>query len=118
MDTSYIQQQIRIWVESRLGKEAMDTHERGRRHHEESTELFQALGGTREEAHRIVDHVFDKPIGDPVQELGGAILTLLGCAEGKGVELGHCAHKELTRIFALPPEKFQKRQEENIRNGV
>lgn len=118
MDTEILQTQIRLWVETRLGKEAMNPHERGMRSHEESTELFQALGGTREEAHRIVDHVFDKEPGVISQELGGAALTLIAAAEGCSYNLGACANAELYRIFSLPMEKFQKRQEQNVADGI
>lgn len=118
MDTEIMQTQIRLWVETRLGEAAMHPHERGSRQHEESTELFQALGGTREEAHRIVDHVFDKESGVISQELGGAALTLIAAAEGSNYNLGACANAELFRIFSLPMEKFQKRQAENVADGI
>ncbi len=118
MDTEFIQQQIRVWVETRLGNNAMNPHERGRRSFEENAELFQALGGTREEAYRIVDHVFDKPVGLVSQELGGCALTLLAAAEGCNHNLGDCAQKELVRIFDLPMEKFRKRQEQNVVDGI
>lgn len=118
MDIAYVQTQIKTWVITRLGPKAMHSHERGRRCHEESTELFQAVGGTREEAHRIVDHVFDKPPGNPLQELGGCGLTLLACAESLDWDLGHSIQDELDRIFTLPMEKFQKRQAENVLNGI
>lgn len=118
MDTKNIQKQTAIWVMTRLGDEAMHPTERGRRVHEESTELFQTLGGTREEAHRIVDHVFDKPVGTSYQEFGGAALTLAVAAESLGVDLGEAAQAELDRIFSLAPEKFKKRQAQNVVDGI
>jgi hypothetical protein len=118
IDTEQLQIQIRLWIETRLGKEAMVLRERGRRHNEESLELGQALGVTREEAHKLVDHVFDKPVGKISQELGGSLLTLAGCAEVCGVTLGHCGTAELNRIFSLPMEKFQKRQAQNVQDGI
>jgi hypothetical protein len=114
----YIQQQIRLWIVTRLGQKAMNLPERGRRAFEESAEVGQALGVTREEAHRIVDHVFDKPVGQLSQELGGAALTLLACAEASKNNLGNCVTNELARIHSLPKEKFQKRQEQNILDGI
>jgi len=117
-DTIEIQKRIRRWVESRLGMDAMDAHERATRSLEENNELGQSLGVTREEAHKIVDHVFDKEPGNPEQELGGAALTLLGCADGAGHVLSQCAGKELLRIESLPWDKFRKRQTENAANGI
>lgn len=118
MNTASIQNELRQWIETRLGLKAMHPKERGRRAGEEVLELMQVLGVDRTEAHRLVDHVYDKPVGDLRQELGGAALTLLGCAEGTGYNLGVCAEDELKRILELPPEKFQKRQSENIRDGI
>jgi hypothetical protein len=118
MDTLDIQERTRQWIESRLGEKAMNLHERGLRQYEESNELAQALGVSLLEALRIVIHVYSKKIGDIEQELGGAALTLLGCAEGFGMHLGWCAEKELGRIESLPPEKFRKRQDQNVRDGI
>lgn len=118
MFTGEIQTQIRLWVETRLGLDAMHPHERGMRSLEETLELFQTLHGTREEAYRLVDHVFNKAPGHTRQELGGAALTLLACAEGCAFNLGDCAQAELDRVFSLPMEKFQKRQAQNVVDGI
>lgn len=57
------------WLESCFGKEAVnDKSERNHRFLEESLELVQSLGCTREEAHMLVEYVFDRPTGDPMQE--------------------------------------------------
>lgn len=117
-DTIEIQKRIRRWVESRLGPAAMYLHERGMRASEENIELVQCCGVTREEYHALVDHVYDKPVGDIHQELGGAALTLLALADGAAHVLSQCADRELERIESLPPEKFRKRQEENVANGI
>lgn len=118
MDTKNIQKQIALWVRTRLGDDAMHPCERGRRSVEENLELEQALGVSREEAHRLVDHVFDKPVGEVSQEFGGSALTLLVAAESMGVDLGNVADNELYRIYSLPMEKFRKRQAENVVNGI
>lgn len=117
-ETLDIQKRIRRWVESRLGMAAMDLHERGMRSGEEQIELGQCCGVTREEYHALVDHVFDKPVGEIRQELGGTALTLLACADGAGYVLSECAIRELERVESLPPEKFRKRQAENVVNGI
>jgi hypothetical protein len=96
----------------------MEPHERGMRSLEENIELGQSVGVTREEAHRLVNHVFDKKPGYTSQELGGAALTLLACADGCGYLLSECALAELHRIEQSPREKFSKRQTENAANGI
>lgn len=118
MDTADIQKRIRRWIETRLGTGAMNPRERALRCVEEVAELAQSLNVSLEEFERIGQHVWAKPIGDVRQELGGAALTLLGCADGVGELLGQAAIRELERIESLPPEKFRRRQLENIQNGI
>lgn len=54
----------------------LDVEERALRFGEESLELIQSLGTTKEQAHALVEQVFNKPLGDPFQELGGVLVTL------------------------------------------
>lgn len=117
-DTLDIQKRNRRWVESRLGMAAMDLHERGMRSAEENIEVVQCCGVTAEELIALVWHVFDKPVGDIQQELGGAGMTLLGVADSAGYVLSQCVEKELERVESLPPERFRKRQAENVANGI
>jgi hypothetical protein len=117
-ETIDVQKRIRRWVESRLGMAAMDLHERGMRNSEENIELAQCCGVTEREYLALVRYVYSKPVGDIQQELGGASLTLLACADGAGYVLSQCADKELERIESLPSEKFRKRQAENVANGI
>ena len=118
VDSVDIQKRVRRWVESRLGVSAMDPHERAMRMLEEATELAQALGVSFAEFRAVGLHVYDKPPGEPMQEFGGAALTLLACADGCGYILSECADTELRRIENLPPDKFRKRQNENAENGI
>ena len=118
MDTVDIQKRVRRWVETRLGVDAMRPHERAMRMLEEAVELAQALGVSEEEFLHIGAIVWTKPTGEFRQELGGAALTLLGCADGCGEILSECAFKELQRIESLPPEKFQRRQALNAEAGI
>jgi len=54
----------------------MDVEERMLRFSEEVIELGQAEGITREQYHALVDQVFDKPVGEVEQEIGGVLVTL------------------------------------------
>lgn len=53
-----------------------DKEERIIRLTEEVLELAQAEGMTREQATGLVKQVFDKPVGDVFQELGGVMVCL------------------------------------------
>jgi hypothetical protein len=75
-----------------------DTTERNHRFLEESLELVQSTGCTRSEAHQLVDYVFDRPVGETFQEVGGVAITfsaLCSCADISQDEAGEA---ELARI--------------------
>jgi len=59
------QQRTRLWIEHCFGLEiANDKDERNHRFLEESLELVQSLGCTKEEALKIVDYVYGRPVGE------------------------------------------------------
>jgi NTP pyrophosphatase (non-canonical NTP hydrolase) len=66
---------------------------------EEATELVQAVGTTREDAHRLVDYVFDRPVGEPSQEVGGVMITLAGLCLSAGIDLHDAGETELARVW-------------------
>lgn len=93
-----------------------DRRERGHRFLEESLELVQALGGTREEALQLVDYVFGRPVGEPRQEVGGVMVTLAAlcnawsaaATEGRmtilvdgEIDIETCAEVELARCWEI-----------------
>ncbi|PTQ67541.1 hypothetical protein [Celeribacter persicus] len=98
MDKTF-QDRVHNWVLACFGEEvAMDAVERNRRFLEESLELVQSLGASREFAHELVDYVFSRPKGDAPQEVGGVMVTLASLCATHGIELEQEAHKELSRI--------------------
>jgi len=117
-ETIDVQKRTRRWVESRLGIAAMNVHERGLRSAEENIELVQCCGVTEQQYINIVRHVYGKPVGDVRQELGGAGMTLLAIADSVGYVLSECVDSELRRVESLPTDKFRKRQDENVANGI
>lgn len=73
-------------------------NERVRRLTEEVTEVAQASGMSREEMHRMVDFVYDRPSGDLEQEVAQAGLCLYGLAESLHVDLEEEVSSELARV--------------------
>ena len=102
------QSDISEWIVSLFGERAAeDGEERCQRFLEEALELTQATGNlSREQAHKLVDYVYDRKVGDPEQELGGAALTLLALASQMGFDLQEALEKEFSR--ASNPEVREK----------
>lgn len=66
----------------------MDNHERNQRVLEETLELIQANGGTKQFCHDMVDWVFEtKEVGDVNQELGGVLCALATLATANGLDM-------------------------------
>jgi hypothetical protein len=95
------QERVRAWVEAAFGRQiADDRAERNHRFLEEALELVQSLKCSREDAHRLVDYVFNRPAGDPRQELGGVLLTVAALASACLLNMENCGEAELARVWA------------------
>lgn len=77
---------------------ATDRAERNARFLEEALELVQSLGLVREDAHALVDYVFDRPGGEPPQETGGVMVTLAALCGAAGLSMTAEGERELDRI--------------------
>lgn len=85
---------------------------------EEATELIQAGGMTREQAHELVDYVFNRPVGDLQQEVGGTMLTLTALCATNGVELAYAAYAEIERTHQPEVrEKIRRKQASKMGDG-
>lgn len=75
-----------------------DKIERTDRFIEEALELAQAGGYSRERAHALVDYVFSRPAGEPVQEVGGVMVTLAAYCIAHALDMHDAGELELARI--------------------
>ena len=73
--------------------------ERNHRFLEESLELVQSLGCTKEEALKLVEYVFSRPVGDPEQELGGVMVTAAALANANEMDMFRSGMVELKRVW-------------------
>lgn len=73
--------------------------ERNYRFLEEALELVQALGCTKAEALRIVDYTFDRPAGEPKQEVGGTLISLAALCTANDIDMHAAAKIELMRCW-------------------
>lgn len=101
------QQRVRAWVLECFGPTiANDMTERSFRFLEEALELSQSIGCTREQAHTLVDYVFNRPTGERGQEVGGVLVTLAALVSAAGIDMDYEAERELVRITM--PETIAK----------
>lgn len=109
-EMNFIQYQTAVgrWMTKVFGGllDATKKSVRNFRFFEESAELVQAGGMTREQAHELVDYVYNRPVGVMAQEVGGVMVTLAALCATNEIELGYAAHDEIERIHQ--PEVMAK----------
>lgn len=94
------QPRVAEWMLACFGEEiASDRMERNHRFLEESLELVQANGCTQSEAHQLVDYVFNRPVGELEQEVGGVMVTLAALCGASDADMQQCGDRELARVW-------------------
>lgn len=100
LTSANFQDRVAPWMQACFGPEiARDRIERNHRFLEEALELVQALGCTRGEAHQLVDYTFAREIGQPLQEVGGVMVTLAALCLASDLDMDAAAEAELARIW-------------------
>lgn len=93
------QTRVQPWMLECFGPTiAADRIERNHRFLEEALELVQSLGCMASEAHQLVDYTFGRPIGEPVQEVGGVMVTLAALCLASELDMHAAGETELARI--------------------
>lgn len=94
-----------------------DVPERLARFFEEANETCQAFGMSREDAHKLVDYTYDRPVGDPAKEIGAALLTLASLSAVAGFDMMSCAEADLEKLQR--PETIARiRAKRSTRHGL
>lgn len=110
LSTAGFQTAVANWCQECFGPTITnDQIERSDRLLEEILELLQTVPGfTQERAHKLVDYVFNRPVGQPLQEMGGVMVCLAAFANAMptSITIGMCANAELTRV--MQPEVMLK----------
>ncbi len=95
----FYQMRIKAWLVDCFGnKIACNITERNHRFLEEALELIQAGGCTKDEAHKLVEYVFGRPVGELPQEVGGVMTTLTALCTAHNIDVIREALNELQRI--------------------
>lgn len=93
---SSFQERVRAWSVHTFGIEILSNkRERGFRFCEESLELSQAVGITKEEVLALVDYTFSRPIGKVSEEVGGVGTTLASLCGTHDIDMEYCFNHEL-----------------------
>jgi len=107
---SEYQTRVKDWMLACFGEEiSNDKMERNHRFLEEALELVQSLGCTKHEAMQLVDYVYDRPIGEPYQEVGGVMVTLAALCLANGLDMQADGETELARIWTKV-ERIREKQ--------
>jgi len=113
-DECEFQARVYSWMLRCFGNElSQDRGERNRRFLEEALELVQSLGCTKEQASSLVAYVFDRPSGNPGQEVGGVVVTLAALCQANELDMCSEATKEILRIE--DPQTTIKIREKQLR---
>lgn len=111
------QDNVKPWLLECFGEEiANNKTERNHRYLEESLELVQSTGCTQEEAYQLVDYVFNRPVGEPTQEVGGAMVTLAALCLAHKMDMHDAGNVELARIWTKM-EQIRAKQASKPRRG-
>jgi NTP pyrophosphatase (non-canonical NTP hydrolase) len=76
-----------------------DKIERCHRLTEETLELVQSVGMTAEDAHQLVNYVYDRPAGESLQEVGGVLNTLAALCSTTNIDMESAGEIELERCW-------------------
>lgn len=104
------QHQVGGWATAAFGVvEATDLKQRAVRLAEEAIELAQAVGVDSAMLTKLVGFVYDRPIGEPKQEVAGISICLLAMANALGISADEVERDELDRVLSKPPEYWAER---------
>lgn len=107
------------WMEVCFGDEiAADKVERNYRFFEEATELVQACGMTKEDCLRLIDYVYDRPVGEKKQEVGGVMVTLAALCLPNGIDMNNAGEAELERCWKNIDKIRQKQAAKKIKSPL
>lgn len=94
------QDNVTQWLGKVFSQEVLDnSNERNFRFLEEAVELVQSANMSKEDVLRIVDYVYDRPVGEIPQEIGGVMVSLIALCNRHGRNLHDDAMTEINRCW-------------------
>jgi hypothetical protein len=93
------QKRVLFWAKKCFGLTlATDVNERNQRFAEEALELLQACGMTKRSVLGAVKYVYNRPIGEKKQEVGGTYTTLALLCAANGIDMVAEGERDLLEI--------------------
>ena len=94
------QERVAPWLIECFGYDiANDGQARNHRFLEESLELVQSTGCTKEEALQLVDYVYGREVGETPQEVGGVMNTLAALCIAHEIDMLEAGEIEIERCW-------------------
>lgn len=107
------------WAERCFGTEQMQSPQiRALRTVEEVVEFAQAAQVPKDKLHLVIDTVYSRPVGNPLQELGGVMLTATLLCMTMGIHPDKAFGVELKRVLSKSRDHFAKRNQEKDDLGL
>lgn len=104
------------WTLDTFGPEiAGNVDERCCRFLEEALELVQALDLSLDKVIKLVDYVYNRPVGEPKQEMGGSVITLLALSSAAGIRAEEAFADEMARCYEKMEEIRNKHMLKTLR---
>ncbi len=112
------QQAVVDWGLRVFGDDAPDRRNLALRFLEEAMELVQTQGLSPHDVGVVAARVFNRPVGDIKNEIGGVQVALYCHAGELGLDVDSCEATEVVRIHTIPAERFQAKQIEKKVQGL
>lgn len=107
------------WARETFGEaKATDPKVRALRFIEEAVELAQTQGLSKAEINKVVREVLVRPVGEPAQEIGGVMLSLMALASNLDLSVDGCEFEELHRVLHTDPDVFRGREADKTARGL
>lgn len=109
---------VDTWIRTHLPIQQLGRRQRAMRVFEEAAELLQSEGISLELALKQVQHVYNRPAGNSVQEVGGIVVCLLGWCNTANYHLQDITEAELERIEQRSHEDVQHSLQRKANEGL
>jgi hypothetical protein len=117
-DFEDLQARVAVWTRACFGDAHLrDLRVRGMRLLEEAIEFAQSVGVSKDKSSELLNYVYNRPIGEPIQELGGVAVTFLAAATALNQSATGVADLEITRVESKSTTHFAKRNQEKCAAG-